>query len=302
MVKFSEFEHHIRKILSIHRGESIQINGDYVTIDTVGKPTVSLGEPVTDIYVGCSDKKDKFNELKISVKQDNADFIVNKMNAEVAQNLFGNNWSSIIADGTQNIRDRFENRPLIYKNKWNRTESGSITLGWKYEILMGNKSGELSNIINMDISSILRGDHISEDKRNAKVNGNEIKNSGTANTIITGTIEDYNNIDDVMNNLMNIDDYVQSNKLSICFACKAINYRSLFRPEPKWDGNRPLAVYVNWSVESNRLCGQLVFHEPLQVKANEVADKLSNSLTEINAKTTNDLNQNNTSPNIKIHL
>ena len=39
------------------------------------------------------------------------------------------NWSEIIKKSTIAIHDKFEERMLIYKNKFRRTEKGAITLG-----------------------------------------------------------------------------------------------------------------------------------------------------------------------------
>ena len=59
------------------------------------------------------------------------------MSADRAEQLFGENWVNIIEQSTMAIRDRFEERMLIYKNKFKRTEKGAITLGWKFELLSG---------------------------------------------------------------------------------------------------------------------------------------------------------------------
>ena len=75
--------------------------------------------------------------------RENADFIENKMSSERAAQLLGENWADIIERSTTAISERFEERMLIYKNKFKRTEKGSITLGWKFELLNKN-NGELS--------------------------------------------------------------------------------------------------------------------------------------------------------------
>ena len=107
-----------------------------------GKPTCHKGEPKTDIYILAESASDKV-EIKISYKKENADFIENKMSADRAEQLFGENWVNIIEQSTMAISDRFEERMLIYKNKFKRTEKGAITLGWKFELLNKN-SGDLS--------------------------------------------------------------------------------------------------------------------------------------------------------------
>ena len=74
-------------------------------------------------------------KLKFSYKKENADFIENKMSAERAEQLFGEDWIDIIEHSTTAIQDKFYERMLIYKNGFRRTEKGSITLGWKFELL-----------------------------------------------------------------------------------------------------------------------------------------------------------------------
>ena len=60
-----------------------------------GKPTCHKGEPKTDIYILAESASDKA-EIKISYKKENADFIENKMSADRAEQLFGENWVNII--------------------------------------------------------------------------------------------------------------------------------------------------------------------------------------------------------------
>lgn len=60
-----------------------------------GKPTCHKGEPKTDIYILAESSSDKV-EIKISYKKENADFIENKMSADRAEQLFGEDWVNII--------------------------------------------------------------------------------------------------------------------------------------------------------------------------------------------------------------
>ena len=108
-----------------------------------GKPTCHKGEPKTDIYILAESSSDKV-EIKISYKKENADFIENKMSADRAVQLFGEDWVNIIEQSTMAMSDRFEERMLIYKNKFKRTEKGAITLGWKFELL--NKIVEIYQV------------------------------------------------------------------------------------------------------------------------------------------------------------
>lgn len=218
-----------------------------------GKPTCHKGEPKTDIYILAESEYDKV-EIKISYKKENADFIENKMSAERAKQLFGINWELIIEQSTTAIRDKFEERMLIYKNKFKRTEKGAITLGWKFELLNKN-SGELSGkmlLTEEQVIEVYAGSNLSEDKRNAMVCGQVIENSGIANYILMD--EDVHSAQDVIDKMIPITEYVKLHP-NIYFACKALNYRTF---AGKWDGDRPLSVQVFWNAEKNKLVPKLV--------------------------------------------
>ena len=60
-------------------------------------------------------------------------------------------------------------------------------------------------------------------------------------------------IEDFEKGLMTIEKFVETEKPTIYFACKALNYRV---EEEKWDGDRPLSVYVDWYIKKSKLVGQ----------------------------------------------
>lgn len=253
-----------------------------------GKPTCHKGEPKTDIYILAESEYDKV-EIKVSYKKENADFIENKMSAERAKQLFGINWELIIEQSTTAIRDKFEERMLIYKNKFKRTEKGAITLGWKFELLNKN-SGELSGkmlLTEEQVIEVYAGSNLSEDKRNAMVCGQVIENSGIANYILMD--EDVHSAQDVIDKMIPITEYVKLHP-NIYFACKALNYRTF---AGKWDGDRPLSVQVFWNAEKNKLVPKLVYDKPLMIKGNEVAGRLLQYMKLLNIKTTDDIDDDN---------
>ncbi len=253
-----------------------------------GKPTCHKGEPKTDIYILAKSISDEV-EIKISYKKENADFIENKMSAERAEQLFGDDWANIIEQSTTSISDRFEERMLIYKNKFKRTEKGAITLGWKFELLNKN-SGDLSGkmlLTEEQVIDVYAGSNLSDDKRNAMVAGQVIENSGIANYILMD--ENVHSAQDVIDKMVPIKEYVNMHP-DIYFACKALNYRTFAE---KWDGDRPLSVQVYWNAEENRLVPELVYDKPLKVKGNEVANRLLQYMKVLNIKTTDDIDDDN---------
>lgn len=283
MPSFGAAERRIATLL--RKGETFLYHGVQYRIICSGKPTCSKGEPKTDVYVKALPDDGDPIEIKITYKKSNADFLENKTNAERAEALFGGNWENIIIDATSSIRSAFENKKLIFKNSFRRTQRGSITLGWKYEFV--NKSGgELSGPVNLtheQIVDVYAGTHLPLDKRNAAVNGVVIRNSGVATHILMN--DNANSIQDVIDNLCTIEEYVEDNPL-IYFACKALNYRTF---ESRYDGNRPLSVYVDWYVKNGQLCHNLIFDSPLSVKGDDVAEKLERSLKMIGVSTTDDI-------------
>jgi hypothetical protein len=287
---FGDFERHINNIFKV--GQKVRFNNNYYTILKSGKPTLSYGEPKTDIYLLLHNDSQNL-ELKISVKKNNADFIENKMSAIRAEQVFGKHWMDIIIQSTSQIKDRFLSRPLIYKSKKGRSQAGSITIGWKFELL--NKlSGELSGqmlLTKEQLFDIYAGTNLPKDKKDAKVNGSPIINSGVANYILFDDLTKFNSTDEVFQVLKPIDQYIE-NHPNIYFACKALNYRTFKR---KFDGNRPLYVFVNWKVINNKLYPKFIFDKPLITRGNEVVDLLLTSLKQLGISTTNDINDDNVS-------
>lgn len=253
-----------------------------------GKPTCHKGEPKTDIYILAESAFDKA-EIKISYKKENADFIENKMSAERAEQLFGENWANIIEQSTTSISNRFEERMLIYKNKFRKTEKGAITLGWKFELVNKN-SGDLSGkmfLTEEQVIHVYAGENLSDDKRNAMVKGQIINNSGVANYILMD--ENIHSAQDVIDKMIPIPKYVKMHP-DIYFACKALNYRTFAE---KWDGDRPLSVQVYWDADENKLVPKLVYNHPLTVNGNEVANRLLHYMKMLNIKTTDDIDDDN---------
>ena len=95
MVKtFSKNERTIANTLS--KGTTFVFEGEQYTVTKVAKPQVPSGECKTDIYIAASNIYGVTREFKISYKQENAQFIENKMKDSRAESLLGSDWKSII--------------------------------------------------------------------------------------------------------------------------------------------------------------------------------------------------------------
>ncbi len=287
---FGDAERYIKELFK--EGDKVYYNNEYCTILKACKPTCSTGEPKTDVYI-LLQGNDSTYEIKISIKKSNADFLENKISTERAELIFGPDWKSIISKSTLNIKSNFNDRDLVYKVKSGRANAGSITLGWKFELvnkLSGNLSGKIL-LSQAQLMDVYAGTNLPIDKKNSVIDGEVIVNSGVANYILTGELDSFQSASSVINALVKINDYVKTHR-DIYFACKALNYRTF---ESKFDGNRPLSVFVDWNVINGKLTPKLIFDNPLNTKGNEVAEKLLQCLNELHVSDTNDLNESNLS-------
>ena len=263
---------------------TFKFQGKDYTVLNVGKPSPSQGECKTDVYIQGQDRNRFKKEFKISIKQNNADFLENKMRLERAKEIFGMNAQRIIENSIASIKPAFESDQLVYVEKKGRTGAKSIKLGWKFE-LMNKQSGAKSGLMRLTDSQkvdIYAGTNLGASKTNSRVNNQIIQNSGIAEYMLETTPSINQSTDFYMSKLVKIDNYVKNK--NIYFACKALNYRA---EGDKWDGDRSLAVYVDWQLISNKLIGKLVYSNPLSKRGNEIGENLRSILRRINISSNN---------------
>lgn len=278
-----------RTILSYFTpGTELCCDGRKCTVVEADKPTCQNGEPKTDIFVRLRTETE-CNDIKISYKQENADFLENKIDAQRAKQLFGRNWRHIIQESTGSIKNQFYHRDLIYKESYGKTRKGSITLGWKFELV--NKEGGLSGLLKLSrqqLYDVYAGTNLSPDKKNAIINGRVIANSGVAEYILN--VDCINSAQDAIDKMIPINQYIQVYP-NIYFACKALNYRTF---ENRYDGDRPLAVQVQWSIRNGKLTRDLIFNTPLENNGTKMAERLMQCLRRLGIQTTDNINSSNT--------
>lgn len=292
-IAFGDAERHVLSLFS--EGSTFAINdGSEYAVILSGKPKTRErgGECKTDVYVLIENSFSKERmELKITFKKENADFLENKMTAERAMQIMGSDWKIQTSGFLRQIEKSFLNRALIYRNSFGRTQAGSFTLGWKMEFV-NRANGELSGnaqLSHEQVVEIYSGNNLAPTKRDAIVMGRIIPGSGSANVILSADVTRIHNISDAITSLELIDTYVKKYP-EVFFVCKALNYRSF---ENKYDGNRPLAVYVNWDINNGLLSPTIRFDQPLLVGGDAVAIKLKESLRSLQIRTANDINLNN---------
>jgi len=295
---FSQSEKKLQKIF--HCGATFFYKNESHEIITSGKPSPSKGECKTDLYIKTIDKSGVEHEIKLSIKQLNADFLENKMSAERATQIFGYDAKKIITHSLDEIATNFTDDPLILFKKQGRTEAKTIKIGWKFELL-NKKSGLKSGLIDLteeQIIDVYSGTNLPIDKKNSSIDSSEIKGSGIANTILfIDPLNNLKNIQSYVDEIQDITDYCKGKK--VFFACKAINYRIT---KDKWDGNRPLAVWIDWHLDNDILYGEFNFSSPLQMKADVIGANIRKILSQlkITEDNFNEL-QNKLSSKIIIH-
>lgn len=290
MATFGETERHIARLFPINQIFNLR-DKTYIVLFS-GKPKPKSGECKTDIYVLAKNIHSSRNiELKISFKAHNADFLENKMTDIRSLQILGSNWSERMSGFLLNIEENFKKRPLIYKNKYGKTDAGSFTLGWKMEFV-NRKNGELSGDAQLsvpEVAEVYGGYKLSDDKKDSKVNKCIINDSGVADYVLSGNIQDIQTTQSAVNLLVPTYTFAEENP-NVYFASKALNYRSF---KGKYDGNRPLSVHVDWNINNGKLAPKLIFNQPLTVRGNEVANKLLTSLNDLGIRTTDDIRIDN---------
>ena len=272
MPTFGTTEHDITCLFPI--GHEFDYDHHHYTILKSGKPKPPRGECKTDTYVLAVDESGSHREFKISIKQPNAEFLENKIKLERAKEIFGDDAQTIINKALEAIKCNFEEDKLVCVKPYKRSAAKTIKLGWKFELLKkdgGKKAGRIE-LSEEQKWNIYAGTNLSKDKRDCKVNNEVIPESGVANMFLVAQPGD-NSLDKVLPKLIKMEDFIRSVPSTVYFACKALNYRL---EDGKWDGDRPLAVYVQWDKIDGKLDGKLVMDRPLEVKGNEVGEHIKN--------------------------
>jgi len=262
---------------------------DKYEITDIGKPRPAnnSGECKTDIYILTKNLSTCLpREFKISIKQTNADFLENKMSLETAITLFGEDAKDVMIKSIKSIKESFFIDKLIYFKKHKRTEEQCLKIGWKFELL-NKKSGDKSGLLVLTDEQkvdVYSGFNRDIDKKNSKVNGSVVPNSGVANFILI--VEDTDEeLDFYINNLKPIEEFAITQE--IYFACKAINYRLKSQKRVPWDGDRSLSVFIKWSLVNKILFAEFVMDKPLEVKANIVGNNIRDILNKLNITSKN---------------
>ena len=275
---YGKLEH---KVIDIFDSEqTFLFQGENYKVVKVGKPQPKKGsgEPKTDVYILGVNEASQFKEIKISLKlKSSNEFQENKVSAERAEGFFGEGYKKIIEESTKSIADKFKKQPLLFSSGKHPTKPNSITLGWKLEI--ASKPRKLSAPIQLNDEQIrnfvYKGVNLPPEKKDAMVNGEIIENSGIADYILYAELEELQNTQDVINQMKLIDE-AEIQPTYLIFT--ANNYRS---KEDKSDGARPIAVWIEWYLENNKLAHRIRFDEPLTYTGKDLVSDLKKVLTQL---------------------
>lgn len=277
MGSFGQTEHDVTNLFP--KGKKFDYDGHTYQVIISGKPKPPRGECKTDAYIKAVDEDGNYREFKISIKQDNAEFLENKMSLERAKEIFGEDAQDIIRKSIATVKDNFLNDYLVYIEGARRTEPKCIKLGWKFELLRydgGKRAGKIVLTREQKLN-IYAGTELNEGKRNCWVGDSIIEDSGVANMYVEIGADEVS-LKNVLSKMIPIEEFVDSQDSDLCFACKALNYRAV--PD-KWDGDRPLAVYVDWKLENRIMTGKIVLNQPLEHKGNEIGEKVQQILNQL---------------------
>lgn len=271
----------IRDLLK--QGEEICFEGKNYRIVSATKPRANGGkggEPKTDVFLILEDKEKNFRYIKISYKMDTAEFLENKITQNRAENIFGNEWETVLNVAAKKV---LQNKTFVNKN------GNAIVLGYRLDIMNTDQKNYAPLNLNINqLTEIYAGKLISENKRNAVVNypniGDIYPSSGVAEYILTGT--GFVSAQNVIDRLQNIKSFIEQNhgeqKSNVFLAFKAVNFL-LPKYDNKqkicWDGDRPLAFSVDWNVDSeNKIVGSLDTNNPFKNSANTPGNSLKQLL------------------------
>ena len=258
--EYGELEQHI--ITTFQNQRMFEYNRRIYEVLKAGKPRAhGGGECKTDVYAAIKKDNGKIYEIKISVKTHGShEFEGNKATAKIAKSYFGEDWQQIICTATESLKEKFENRVLLYASGLNRIKPNSITVGWKLEF--ARKPRQLSTRIPLTDRQIrdyvYKGINQPQEKIDASVDGEIIKGSGVADYLLVTTREKIQSVQDIFDQMILIDEASIDDTYMIF---TANNYRS---DVDKADGPRALAVRIKWEICDGKLTPFFCYDEPLE--------------------------------------
>ena len=271
-------------------GEEFEYSGHRYKVTQCSKPS---GETKTDFFIVVknTDKGGENRVFKISYKTPSYTFVENKVQRYRIAEIFGSDWNNIIQPQINSKSAWFKKHPLI------KMEGKKIAIGWRYEIEQLDRAKSrrtLSAPIKQDIASrIIWGEHAGNKRRDAKVDGRIIPNSGIPDYIVIADPKELPTWQEFFNRLMDIKKYTREyNKMRAAFMTQNWRWKE---KDQKWvtvGTSRDFAVWVKWKIVNGLLDGQVVLDQPYQKKSKDIMDDLKNCLDEMKIPMDSELMKN----------
>lgn len=236
-------EENIRSLFSTG-AEFIYKGAPHVSLGSY-KPRASSfgGEPKNDVFVYAQNMETNHVEhIKISFKKSNSDFLENKMDAQQAESILGENFKEILTEAFTTMK--------LSHNKFYNDSQDSYVLGYRVDIM--SKAGNRYVKVELPhdrLMKIYSGVGSPQQRIDCKVNGWVVKNSGVADYILMG--DTYTTTQQAIDNLETIESYVKRHN-TVYVAFKALSFltHKIDSERTEWDGDRPLAFTVDWTRDS----------------------------------------------------
>lgn len=253
------FEKYIIELLNNAEGSVMWDGIEYGEI-RVYKPSISTGgECKTDAYVSLIKNGIETNTLAVTIKKDTAHFWGNKLKAQAAENLLGEDWSSILKESIYPIREKLLSREIFSAKPKKTPTDIFFTLGWKLEIT--KVSRPLSAPLVLDkkeiVEKILMGVDQTDSQKNPTINGQVIYGAGVARFLLEGNEDNFDDAQSVLDSLIDLSTYSPPDAYLVF---TANNYRIMAN---KADGPRSLAVSVAWEMVGDKIQPRFIFDQPL---------------------------------------
>lgn len=252
-----------RNVLDLFKsGAEFLLQGEkYISTGSFKPRVVSGGgEPKTDVFVYAKNiSTGEKHQIKISYKKNNSDFLENKLSADRAEALLGENFRALLKESF--IGMNFDSKVLHSVDKTN------YVLGYRVDIM--NKPGRNYYRVALPdskIRAIYSGSDSSLNKTDCMVGNRVVSDSGVANFMLVG--DSFANVQAAADCMVTMDDYI-TNHNEVFIAFKAVSFRTeRSGVKREWDGDRPLAFHVNWSYENGELAGAVDIEKVYSARCN----------------------------------
>lgn len=233
-------------------GDKVTFNNEQMQVIFATKPlSRTNGEGKTDTFLLLKKADGSTEEVKISIKKSNADFVENKLQAQRARNVLGENWKQRLTPALKQLSESLKDLPQ-------ETPKGDLTLGYRLDVVnkpTGDRTVKM-NLTHKEVVDFYSGETLHEDKRHSFVSDKYRKNSGTATHLLFG--DSFANGQEILNKLETVDSYAKRHP-DLYIAAKAVNLRK----GGKVESARPLGLYYVW--DNADTAAKLTYENPLSI-------------------------------------